>query len=82
MPISATNPIAAETLNAVPVIYSMRMPPMSAIGMTLAANSISTTELKFTYSSRHMSMNASGTTMDSRAIASCKLPNSPTHSIW
>ncbi len=48
MPIRATNPIAAETLNAVPVTYSISRPPISAIGMTLAASSMSVIELKLT----------------------------------
>ena len=41
MPNKATKPIAEETLNGVPVIHSAKMPPISAIGITLAASSAS-----------------------------------------
>ena len=44
MPNSATKPIAAETLNGVPVRNSAKMPPIIAIGMTLAASSMSVTD--------------------------------------
>ena len=55
MPNSATKPIAAETLNGVPVKNSAKMPPISAIGMTLAASSVSTSEQKLRYSSMQIS---------------------------
>ena len=80
MPNSATKPIAADTLNGVPVKYSVKMPPISAIGMTLAASSISAIEPKFTNSSRQITPMLIGTTTSSRASASSRLPNSPTHS--
>ena len=41
IPNRATKPIAAETLNGVPVRNSAKMPPIRAIGMTLAASSVS-----------------------------------------
>ncbi len=80
MPNSATKPIAEETLNAVPVTHSANMPPTSAIGITLAASSASRRLPKFRYSSSTISAIDSGTTTLRRAMASCRLPNSPTHS--
>ena len=58
MPNSATKPIAAETLNGVPVTNSAKMPPISAIGITLAASSVSLSEPKLRYSSRQISSEA------------------------
>ena len=47
IPNRATKPIAAETLNAVPVSSSAKIPPISAIGMTLAASNASRNDAKF-----------------------------------
>ena len=47
MPNKATKPIAADTLKGVPVMNSEKIPPISAIGMTLAASSVSMAEEKF-----------------------------------
>ncbi len=41
IPNSAMKPIAADTLNGVPVSHSAKIPPIIAIGMTLSANSMS-----------------------------------------
>ena len=41
MPNSATNPMAAEMLNGMSVTQRPRMPPIRAIGMALAASSVS-----------------------------------------
>ena len=49
MPNRATKPIAAETLNGVPVRASAKT-PIRAIGMTLAANSSIDSEQKSRYS--------------------------------
>ncbi len=46
MPNSATKPIAAEMLNAVPVSASASTPPTIAIGITLNASSVSASEEK------------------------------------
>ena len=81
MPNSAMNPIAAETLNGICIRNSAKIPPTTAIGMTLMVNSVSGTEPKLIQSSNAISARLSGTTTLSRAIASCRLPNSPTHSI-
>ena len=80
MPNSAMKPIAAETLNGIASRTSAKMPPTTAIGMTLMARSVSGTEPKLTQSSSAIRARLSGTTILSRAIASCRLPNSPTHS--
>ena len=44
------------------------------------ASSVSTIEPKLNHSSTPISARLIGTTIDSRWIASCRLPNSPTHS--
>src|SRR6266404_2463500 len=80
MPNSAINPIAADTLNGIPDIKSPSTPPKIAIGITLMASSVSTIEPKLNHSSTAISARLIGTTIDSRLIASCRLPNSPTHS--
>ena len=46
IPNKAIKPIAAETLNGVPVTNSAKMPPISAIGMTLSASSVSAMDEK------------------------------------
>ena len=51
MPNSAMKPIAAETLNGMPVIKRPSTPPKIAIGITLMANSVSTIEPKLKNSS-------------------------------
>src|SRR5260221_81167 len=73
-------PIAAETLNGVPVKLRAKIPPISAIGITLIASSVSTNEEKFAKSNRTIRSTLSGTTTARRPIASCSSPNSPTHS--
>src|SRR2546423_1361688 len=80
-PNSATKPIAADTLNGMPDISSPRTPPKIAIGITLMASSVSTMEPKLNHRSTAISVRLIGTTIESRWIASCRLPNSPTHSI-
>ncbi len=80
MPNSAMNPIAADTLNGMPVTARPKMPPITAIGMTLIANSVSRIVPKLIHNSRAISARVIGTTIFSRLIASCRLPNSPTHS--
>ena len=80
MPNSAMKPIAAETLNGMPVISSPSTPPKIAIGITLMASSVSMIEPKLNHSSTAISARLIGTTIDSRLMASCRLPNSPTHS--
>ena len=81
MPKSAMNPIAADTLNGIPVTKSASTPPMIAMGMTLIASRVSVTEPKLIHSSNAIITRLSGTTSFRRPIASCRLPNSPTHSI-
>ena len=81
MPNSAMKPIAADTLNGMPVTNSPSTPPKIAIGITLIASSVSTIEPKLKNSNTPISARLIGTTIDSRLIASCRLPNSPTHSI-
>src|SRR3954462_4682877 len=81
MPNSAMNPIAADTLNGMPDIKSPSTPPKIAIGITLMASSVSIIEPKLNHSSTAISNRLIGTTIDSRLMASCRLPNSPTHSI-
>ena len=73
MPNSATKPIAADTLNGVPVRNSAKMPPISAIGITLAASSVSTSEPKLMNSRMQISSRLSGTTIARRCRASCRL---------
>ncbi len=80
MPNSATKPMAEDTLKAVPVTHRAKMPPSSAMGITLAASSASRELPKFRYSSSTISAIDSGTTTLRREMASCRLPNSPTHS--
>ena len=80
MPNSAMKPIAADTLNGMPVINSPSTPPKIAIGITLMASNVSTIEPKLKNSSTPISARLIGTTIDSRLMASCRLPNSPTHS--
>ena len=80
MPSSAMKPIAAETLNEVPVSDSARMPPAIAIGITLSASSESVTDEKFMNSRIAMMPIAIGTVTERRAIAPFMLLNSPTSS--
>ena len=80
MPNKATNPMADETLKAVPVTHRAKMPPISAIGMTLAASSASRRLPKFRYNNSTIKAMESGTATLRRAMASCRLPTSPTHS--
>ncbi len=47
MPNNATNPMADDTLNGVPVTHRAKMPPSSAMGITLAASSASRRLPKF-----------------------------------
>ena len=56
------------------------MPPNTAIGITLMVRTVSTTDPKLNQISMAISVRLIGTTIDSRLIASCRLPNSPTHS--
>ena len=81
IPNSAINPIAADTLKGIPVTNSASTPPITAIGMTLMASSVSVIEPKLIHSSIAIITRLSGTTIFRRAMASCRLPNSPTHSI-
>ena len=81
MPNSAMKPIAAETLNGMPASSSPTTPPKIAIGITLIASKVSISEPKFSHSNRPIKARLIGTTIDSREIASCRLPNSPTHSM-
>src|SRR3978361_1709514 len=80
IPNSAMKPIAADTLNGIPDIRSPSAPPKIAIGITLMASRVSTIEPKLNHSSTAISARLIGTTIDSRLMASCRLPNSPTHS--
>ena len=75
MPNSATKPIAADTLNGAPVRNRAKMPPIRAIGMALAASSMSLTEPKFRSSSMQISAKLSGTATESRPMASSSSPN-------
>ncbi len=77
IPNNAMKPIAAETLNGVPVSNSAKMPPIMAIGMTAMPSSVSVNEAKLTYSNTPISRMVSGTITLRRLIASCRLPNSP-----
>ncbi len=63
------------------MINSPSTPPKIAIGITLIASSVSAIEPKLNHSNTAISARLIGTTIDSRRIASCRLPNSPTHSI-
>jgi len=74
------NPIAADTLNGMPDINSPSTPPKIAIGITLMASRVSTIDPKLSHNSAAISARLIGTTIDSRLMASCRLPNSPTHS--
>src|SRR6202165_1611818 len=80
IPNNAMNPIAAHTRNGMPEINSPSTPPKIAIGITLMASSVSTIEPKLNHSSTAINARLIGTTIDSRLMASCRLPNSPTHS--
>ena len=80
MPNSAMKPIAADTLNGIPEIRSPSTPPKIAIGITLIASSVSIIEPKLNHNRIAISASEIGTTTDSRLMASCKLPYSPTHS--
>ncbi len=80
IPNRATKPIAEDTLKAVWVAHSAKMPPRFAMGITLAASSASRKLWKFKYSNSTINAIDSGTTTIKREIASCRLPNSPTHS--
>ena len=80
IPNNAIKPMAADTLNGVPVRKSAKMPPIIAIGMTATPRRVSVNEAKLTYSNMPMSRIVRGTITLSRAIASCRLPNSPNHS--
>src|SRR6185436_17897017 len=66
MPNSATKPIAAEMLNDMSARVRPSRPPISAIGMALAASSVSVRLPKLTYSSSRISAIATGTAIDSR----------------
>ena len=57
------------------------MPPMIAIGITLIARNVSIAEPKLIHSRMAISPRVIGTTTLRRAMASWRLPNSPTHSI-
>ena len=81
IPNSAMKPIAADTLKGMPVTSSPSTPPKIAIGITLMASSVSIIEPKLNHSSVAISVRLIGTTIDSRLMASCRLPNSPTHSM-
>ena len=63
MPNSAMKPIAAETLKGMLIRNSAKIPPTTAIGMTLIANSVSGTEPKLIHSSSAISARLSGTTI-------------------
>ena len=54
---------------------------MIAIGITLMASSVSRMDLKFSQSSAAISARLRGTMICKRAMASCRFPNSPTHSM-
>ncbi len=62
-------PIAAETLSGVPVSLSARIPPIIAIGRTLAANRVSVKLEKLTNSKSTISARLSGMARPSRAMA-------------
>src|SRR5262249_7427163 len=55
MPNKAIKPIAAETLNAVPVRRSAKTPPIIAMGMTAMPRRVSVKEAKLTYSNMPIS---------------------------
>ena len=78
--IEVTGAVAADTLNGIPEIRSPSTPPKIAIGITLMASSVSTIEPKLKNSNTAISARLIGTTIESRVMASCRLPNSPTHS--
>ena len=81
MPNRAMKPIAAETLNGVPVTNSAKMPPISAIGMTLAASSVSVSEEKLTNNSSADQQQAERHDhRQPRRALPADSPNSPTHS--
>ena len=80
IPNKAIKPIAAETLNGVPVSKSAKTPPIIAIGMTVTPRRVSVNEAKLMYSNMPINRMVRGTITLSRAIASWRLPNSPDHS--
>ena len=80
IPNSATKPIAEETLNGVPV-DPQREDAAHQRHRDHARGQQRVAQLpKFKYSSSTISAIDSGTATLSRATASCRLPNSPTHS--
>jgi hypothetical protein len=64
----------------VPVTHSAKNAAQMAMGMTLAASSASRRLPNFKYSSSTIRAMDNGTATLKRAMASCRLPNSPTHS--
>ena len=70
MPNKAMNPMAAETLNGTPVRQRPMMPPMTAIGITLMASSVSPKEPKLIHNNSAISPSVTGTTICNLAIAS------------
>ncbi len=75
-------PMAAETDSGVPVTNRARMPPIMAMGRTLAASRVSLMKEKFMNSSRPISSRLMGMATPRRARACCISPSSPTHSTW
>src|SRR5215467_10831462 len=60
IPNKAIKPIAAETLNAVPVSKSAKTPPIMAMGMTAMPSRVSVNEAKLMYSNMPISTIVSG----------------------
>ena len=82
MPNSATKPIAADTLNGVPV-STQREDAADQRHRNHAGGQqrVAQTEPKFRYSSRHDQRDRQRhDDRQAAPIASCRLPNSPTHS--
>ena len=67
---SPMKPIAAETLNGMPVTVRPKMPPATAMGITLMASSVSVSELKFIQRSAPINSSVIGTTSLSLLMAS------------
>ncbi len=81
MPNRPMKPMAAETLSGVPVRVRAKMPPIMAMGSTLAARRVSVRREKLTNSKSRISARLTGIASPNRFSAFCRSPSSPTHSI-
>ena len=78
-PNSAMKPMAADTLNGMPVSKSAKIPPISANGTFIKMSSACFTDLKASKSSTKIRNTLTGTMIARRFMARCWFSNSPLH---